>query len=339
MFTRSIALIVGAGASFEYDMPLGLKLAADIAENLKFRFEHYQPTPISGDPELFNILFRKFHQDRDTLNRYTRAGNDLSAAISSSVSIDDAMYQLSENPEAITLGKLGIIRGILKAESQSTLRYSRETGRLDEAAGRDGWIEQLFSMAISGLRRAQIHTAFDNITFINFNYDRCIEHYLFWSLQRIGIEQAEAEQVVSNLKMIRPYGGLGTSLPNARGGIPFGYNGTTDPFAMMDRIRTYTESAIHDGELLGDILHRAELVLFLGFGFHAQNLKLLQLDHPRSPYVMATVKKIHPANLDDLRLALHRTLRLPPEPIELYDMTAPELLRELRLKIAMRAST
>jgi hypothetical protein len=79
--------------------------------------------------------------------------------------------------------------------------------------------------------------------------------------------------------------------------------------------------------------------LFLGFGFHAQNLSLLQLDQPNEGHVIATVKKINMANRDDLRNAVARTLRIGGTEIELFDMTAPELLSELRLKIMMRAGT
>lgn len=76
----------------------------------------------------------------------------LGPAVLSSVSIDDALYHLSDFPEAVTLGKICIIQSILKAEGLSTLKVRPETGRLDTDVGRDGWAEQMFSMAISGLK-------------------------------------------------------------------------------------------------------------------------------------------------------------------------------------------
>ena len=174
------------------------------------------------------------------LNRFTQSGNALASAISSAVSVDDALYQLSENPEAVALGKICIIRTILKAEGNSTLAFSRQTGRIDESAGRDAWVEQLFSMAISGLKQSEITDAFRNVTFINF---------------------------------------------------------------------------------------------------HAQNLSLLQLKQVGEAKVMATVKNVNIANRDDLVHALNRTLNVHIHAIELYDMTAPELLDQLRLKIMMRVGS
>jgi hypothetical protein len=337
MFSRPVTIIVGAGAGFEYRMPLGMVLASEIAGDVAFQFEHFSSNPTKGDPELFNILFRKYQSERETLNRFTISGNELSSVLSAAVSIDDALYQLGENPEAITLGKMCIIRSILKAESRSSLAFVRGEGRLSPDAGRDGWIEQLFSMATTGLRKSELHKAFDKVTFINFNYDRCIEHYLFWSFQRIGIDASDGASIVSKLKMIRPYGGIGSALPGTQSSIAFGYQ-AVDPFNLLDRIRTYTEVAIHDSSEMQNALLHADLIVFLGFGFHRQNLDLLETIMPQKKHVMATVKKIHHANLVDLTNALHRTLRVGPELIELYDMTAPELLRDLRLKIEMRTS-
>jgi len=193
-------------------------------------------------------------------------------------------------------------------------------------------------MAIANLRQSEIHTAFDNVTFVNFNYDRCIEHYIYWSFQRLGLNEAESARIVASLKMIRPYGGLGTSLPAVHGHLAFGYHSHADFFELINRIRTYTESAVHDSNILEDALHRAELILILGFGFHAQNLNLLRLDQPREARVIATVKNLDRANLVDITDALIRTLRIAPEQIELFDMTTPELLQNLRLKILRRTS-
>jgi hypothetical protein len=337
MFRSPVVVVVGAGAGVEYRMPLGIKLATDIADSVRFRFEHYSRQPTKGDPELFNILFRLYQQDRDTLNAYTEAGNQLAAAMSSCLSVDDALYQLSENPTAVTLGKIAIVRTILKAEHSSSIALSNQTGTLGFDSGRDGWIEQLFSMAISDLKKSQISSAFDNITFINFNYDRCIEHYLYWSLQRVGLSEAEAGLTVSGLKMIRPYGSLGSIRPGFPETAAFG--GSVDPFKAISRIRTYTESdVLHDGGQLSKALMDAALVMFLGFGFHAQNLKLLELDlKAQNKRVMATVKKVHAANLGEIKYAIARNLTIEQAHVELFDMTAPEMLRELRLKILMQA--
>jgi hypothetical protein len=110
---------------------------------------------------------------------------------------------------------------------------------------------------------------------------------------------------------------------------------------MIDRIRTFTESdALHDKEKLSTALLGASLIIFLGFGFHPQNLKLLALppdQQLRRTKVLATVVGIHPANLPELTSTLYGALRVNDTMVETYDMPASEVLQKLRMKIDMAA--
>lgn len=336
MFRQNTVVVIGAGAGVEYEMPLGSALVSSIAEDVRFRFDRARGLePISGSVDLFHFLYHRFREDYDQLNRFMGAGNALASVLSSAVSIDDALYQLSETPEAVTLGKMCIVRSILKAEAQSTIRPSVRFARPDDNAGRDGWIEQVFSMAISGLKQSEMEFAFDKLTFVNFNYDRCLEHYLYWALQRIGIDEPRAASIVQDLKIIRPYGGIGSILPASTDFVAYG--GETDLLKVIPRIRTYTESeAIHDGSALESAIVNARLVMFLGFGFHAQNMELLKVAQLGFRRVMATVKKVHTDNRLEISDEIMAKLRCENSKlVELFDMTAPEMLRELRPKVLL----
>ena len=106
---------------------------------------------------------------------------------------------------------------------------------------------------------------------------------------------------------------------------------------MSSNPRTYTESdALHDSAALHKALFKAKLIVFLGFGFHAQNMTLLQMTEPRTKTIMATVKNVNVSNKIDITSSLAGALRTDHSMIELFDMTAAEMLRELRLKIMMR---
>jgi hypothetical protein len=336
MFNGPIVFVIGAGAGFEYRMPLGSDLASGIARDTPFYFENYSSRPSRGDPDLFAILYRKLASDPAALQRFVDAGNKLSAAISSSISIDDAIYQLSEIPEAVALGKLCIIRSILKAEGQSTLAISQRTGRLDASAGRDGWIEQMFSMAAANVKLNELKNCFKNVTFINFNYDRCLEHYLFWSLVRLGLDDHQAADIVDSLNVVRPYGTIGSVLSSRKNYMGFGSGLPPDPFPLLDRIRTYTESGLHDKAELERIVLNANRFIFLGFGFHPQNMDLLTVDQATASRdrttLMATVLGVHSGNLEIIKSRLQRALRIG-QWIDLYPMTTPGLLKDLRMKI------
>ena len=129
MFKKPIVIVVGAGASYDtYKLPLGSTLATSIAEATSFYWEHGWSPPTRGDADLYqSVILGKFGQDRDAVNRCVAAGQRLSAAIGSTVSIDDALYQLSDQPEAVELGKVCIVRAILKAESVCELKISPQT--------------------------------------------------------------------------------------------------------------------------------------------------------------------------------------------------------------------
>lgn len=339
MFRKPVVFIVGAGASKDYGLPLGGELASTIAADVKGLSLSIDRR---RDTTLYDLLLNE--RGREALTgKYVPAGQRLAAVISSSVSVDDALYRLSENPEAIELGKICIFRAVLKAEGESSLSFSPDTGKMRPDAGMDGWIEQFFSMATEDCRLSEVPDAFDKVTFVNFNYDRCIEHYLYWSLQRIGISEGDAADTVRRLasSMIRPYGTLGSIIPRARDFLAFGADTRIDVASMLSRIRTYTESdALHDPAKLESALNDAAMFIFLGFGFHRQNMNLLTVRTvpAGSSYskCLATVIKINPQNLRQLNQSIVQRFRLYDENSDLVvDLNAKQLLSELRLRIMM----
>jgi hypothetical protein len=336
VFKKPVVFIVGAGANVDYRMPLGGQLASSIAEAVNFHIEGGALK--KGDAALYAHLRDYFAQDR--VRKLFLVGRQLAATLSSAASIDDALYQLSDNPEAVLLGKVSIVRAIAKAEANSELKLMRDTGCMEAGAGMNGWIEQVFSMAISECRQADYSKAFENITFVNFNYDRCIEHYLVNALQRVGINENDAENIVGNLHIIRPYGTLGSIKRHAPELLSFGNSIIGAAFNALTRIRTFTESeALHDNEQLQRAMSVAKMFIFLGFGFHRQNLELLsvlkEVPIRSDVQVLATVYGVDPANLDQLRTTLWPMLQVNPRQVFLLDKTAGQMLRDLRLRIMM----
>jgi hypothetical protein len=114
-----------------------------------------------------------------------------------------------------------------------------------------------------------------------FNYDRCIEHYLFHALQNYyGIPREEAAVAMGHLEVHHPYGQVG-DLPwaNPRSNIEFG----TDPNSrqLLDvakQIKTFTEGtdpAAPEFRRITELMRDAPQVVFLGFAYHRLNLDLL----------------------------------------------------------------
>src|SRR5258708_428635 len=161
----------------------------------------------------------------------------------------------------------------------------------------------------------------------------------FGALQRLGIPEKEAAAIVEDLNIIRPYGTLGSIFPNNPLALPFGSARYPELFSMIDRIRTFTESeALHDKDVLREAITAAAMIIFLGFGFHPQNLQLLSLPKTlpfRPAKVLATVHGVSEPNLPELKAALAKRLRVEERKIETYPMTASQILILLRMKITM----
>src|SRR6185437_10732142 len=90
---------------------------------------------------------------------------------------------------------------------------------------------------------SEIEHFFDGVTFVSFNYDRCVEHFFRHSIAGLyGVNAATSAKVVGSLKVLHPYGSLGP-LPSVDGrGIPFGGQPHGDDWVGLGaKIMTYTE--------------------------------------------------------------------------------------------------
>jgi hypothetical protein len=335
VFKQPVVLVVGAGASAEYDFPLGSGLKQTIAEAVRFRFAHGNQL-IGGDHDLYGHILRHVGGDLQRTNPYSIGGNTLANAAASFVSIDEALHFVSGIPEAVEVGKIAIVQAILEAERNSSLKTDPQKGRPTVAGG---WIGAMFSMAMAGLRREEISSAFKNVTFVNFNYDRAIEQYLYWILQeQTGATPEQAIQIVAQLNMIRPYGSIGQFSPNYSDQFGFGTSAYFDPFSRLSNLGTYTDQKpMHDASAMHQALGAAALVIFLGFGYHVSNLDVMKLAGGyRSAAVLGTVKGIHQANVGLIADRITANLLLSSASnVTTFSMTALELLTELRPRILM----
>src|SRR5262249_8330564 len=139
---------------------------------------------------------------------------------------------------------------------------------LNEVA--DTWLVKFMHMLSPGIPKESVRHIFDNVSFIVFNYDRCLEHFLSKALPKLyGIRDEEALEIVRGLPILHPYGIVGDA--------QFGF-GRTDYFASVNAIKTYTEQ-INDRDVIAKLVaevERAECIVFLGFAFHSQNIQMLK---------------------------------------------------------------
>jgi hypothetical protein len=206
-------------------------------------------------------------------------------------------------------------------------------------------------MALSILKIDETVNAFSNITMINFNYDRVVEHFLYRALLHEALVSLNfdkrldiANQAVSNMKVIRPYGSIGElEWQNNQHGHRFGGT-STDIFEQSNELRTYIEQ--HHTSLKSEIaaaIDKAALIIIIGFGYHDQNMKLFELPNGRQP-PNTKQKRILFATVHGIASGNHRLIQsrlqslMNPDELSVTEHAAAQLLAELRLPILAAAN-
>ncbi|MFT3807558.1 hypothetical protein [Arenimonas sp.] len=283
MFKSRTLFVVGAGASAELGLPVGAGLKSQIADKLNFSFQHgYELT--GGDWRVYEALRSLAQEKSQNSNIYVQAGRRIHTGMQIAPSIDTFLDAHKEDGHVVACGKLGIASAILEAESNSKLFKDYRYGDKPEMERAEGtWLPALASRMVEGVGKGDLESIFNNLSFVCFNYDRCIELYLYHALQDYyGISNSQAAELMKKLPIRHPYGVVGR-LPWQEGeGIQVPFGSTLEGTGLLqvsERIKTFTER-IDEGDQLESmkmLVQKAQTVVFLGFSFQAQNMDLLSV--------------------------------------------------------------
>jgi hypothetical protein len=269
MFKRPTLFIIGAGASAEVRIPPGKELARIIAEKMDIRYERMDKFVGQGDENLFQHI--TYHH-RQYYAQFHNAAWLIRDGIGFAQSIDDFLDQHRTNEFVNLYGKAAIVKTVLEAEAASNIYLPPDaiSEPFRPTQFTDTWFVKFMYVLARNVPRESAPQIFNNVSFIIFNYDRCIEHFLRHALRSVyGIPYNDACGIVDNLHIIHPYGVIEQ--------VPFGAP-RANYVDLASRLYTYTEQ-IGNAELqsrLSDELHRAGRIVFLGFAFHDQNVQLLK---------------------------------------------------------------
>ena len=279
MIKRKTVFVVGAGASAEVGLPLGTGLMDDIANRLAIRFT---PEPLfTGDPEILEAMQEQARRYGHHVNPYLDAAHTIHAAMPLALSIDNFIDAHRMNPQIEFCAKVAIVQSIIAAEDKSQIQIRPpESGSINFSGYRKNWLNSFFRLLSGGVSRYDVGSIFDDVSIICFNYDRCIEHFLFHSLMTFyTLPAKEAADVVATLRIYHPYGTIGPlSWQSELSAVGYGMSAQYPPLVdLFGRIKTFTQE-FNDGEALSkmrNLCEEAEQVVFLGFAYHELNLKLL----------------------------------------------------------------
>jgi hypothetical protein len=211
-----------------------------------------------------------------------RASRRIRNAMPQAISIDNFLDAHSEDKAIELCGKLAITRTILKAEQTSNLFVDpRQGSTMRFYDFKDTWFNPFFQCINEGCSTRTLEKRLSSIVLIIFNYDRCIEHYIYHSLQNYyAISENDAAELLKGIEIYHPYGMVG-SLPYIRpdGATDFGAAPhPTNLINLAKQIKTFTEGTDEGSSDICDIRERmkqAKRLVFVGFAFHPMNIELL----------------------------------------------------------------
>ena len=271
-------MIVGAGASFELGLPVGDDLKKNIADlvNITFPDGYNQKT---GDCHIKELVkARSLGRGERDWNPILRKCWLLRDALPGSLSIDNLMDAHRADEDIGFIGKLAITKAILAAERKSKLYRGPGEREFTFADVAGTWLVPFFQIASEGLPKEQANRIFENVTFIVFNYDRCIERFLPVALKLYyDLTDQEAAEISATARILHPYGQVGSiTQPTNLEIVPFGAD-RYDLSKVAEDIRTFSEG-LHDPkqkDAITNSIEEASQLLFLGFAFHPLNMSLL----------------------------------------------------------------
>jgi hypothetical protein len=277
--------ILGAGASKEVNLPMGVELKTRIAKAVDIRFEG-GVRQVSGDyliTEALRLHVQSGVPPSRDINPYLHAGRRIRDGMPQAISIDNFVDAHVDDTRVATCAKLAIVRAILEAEDKSLLHVDRRSAqsRIEFARLEKTWYMPFFQLLTENCRKSDVNARLSSIAVVAFNYDRCIEQYLFYALQNYyGLQAEEASEALTRLEIHHPYGKVG-SLPwmDPRSGIEFGNEpNARQLLEISSQIKTFTEGtdpATPEFQRITQLMSQASTLVFLGFAYHRLNLDLL----------------------------------------------------------------
>lgn len=340
---KFITFVLGAGASYEVEMPTGNELKARIASSLSMKVNDFRQL-VGGNDQLRNALAIMSQQKGEPgpIGTYHKAANLISAAMPQAPSIDNFIDSHRSNTLIAQTGKLAIAAEILKAERSSKLYFSQSNthNKFDFTFVSDTWFNAFFQLISLNAQEDDLPERLEKVRVITFNYDRTLEHFLFHSIQNYyGSSPERAADILSHLTVLHPYGQVG-SLPwqSPGAGIPFGGDMNSNILIQIsETLRTFTEGTSEKDSKIEDIrasVFEAEILTFLGFAYHELNLQLLFGDQRNSPIrhakqVFGTAMGLSESNKKTIALELANLGRFDPSQITLRrELSAAQLLPE-----------
>lgn len=275
MINQRTVLILGAGASSDYGFPLGRglrNLICGIKEHAKSLIADAGFTEANID-EFVNDLRHSGYQSVDSY--------------------------LEGNPEFKSVGKAAIAACLIP--------YEIPTSLFPPGAPNLHWYELLLNMMDNPIGEFVNNP----LSVVTFNYDRSLEFYLFRALATRYRSEARAADAMAQFQLIHLHGSLGTLRQLDSNGRE--YDDKLSPSAISNASEKIIIVSEASGETVEfgqaqQLLRKAQRIVFLGFGYHADSIKRLRVfetewtdEQRQRTKVIGTANEIPPLQWERIR--------------------------------------
>jgi len=277
LIKNKTTIVVGAGASVDVGFPVGAELKSRIADVLGTtrRQRGHEVTFSQKNQDIYNCLHTLSDGASSRLHSLIEKSNFVANQMTKAASIDNFLDAHQSDEDIVTIGKLAISLVIAQCELASILSSGRNKPR-NIAKANKYFMSELMTLLVRGHEYENLEESAENLHFIIFNYDRCVEYYAFhWLNEYFG---RDCTDIFNRITFQHTYGSLG----NSDGNSPSFYRDREDgPFLnahrelprIADGIKTFTEQK--DSETLASvksIVEKSDVLIFLGFAFEEQNM-------------------------------------------------------------------
>ncbi len=274
MIETETLFILGAGASTPYGYPTGKELRKYICKQLPSSIGNYIR---HGDHPQIQVGKEKLMEELDVFTDVFFK--------SSTFSID---LFLARNPSYEHIGKISIIASILEKEKQSGFRE-------DSIFPDRDWYSYLYHRMTQTLTDPEYFQQYEKnkVSFITFNYDRSLEHFLYESLinsfkDKIGNRPLSKNDILP-FEVVHVYGKIAPLHWQSDNHLEYGCDLKIDAEQYTDNIGVIYSRADEKAILKAvNLIKKAERIFFLGFGFADENLGVLDL-----PSILDMEKKLY----------------------------------------------
>jgi len=147
---RKNVIIVGAGASKEFNLPTGEELKKLIQQKLSYKYDRRTHSRVGGDSTIREAILRISKLEKNSLS-YTDC-LEIAGNMDRAPSIDNFLHTHKQNHALVRCGKLAIAKCIIEAEGNSLLAYKRENDgdlRVNSSRLNSTWLAKLFKIIVS----------------------------------------------------------------------------------------------------------------------------------------------------------------------------------------------